>query len=102
MTGSGSVTNAAAAASSDATVGDPVSTNDGPSLAMVNVTPGTNLRANKTMVSTATGQTTFAVGDTVTITLSAANQGPLAATGVTLSDAVPAGFTAIAASNPAA
>lgn len=102
ITGAGSVTNSAAVVSTDSGVGDPVAANNGPAQATVSVSAGTNLRANKSMVSAATGQTTFAVGDTVTITLSATNEGPLAASGVTLSDTVPSGFTGLAPSNPAA
>ena len=92
VTTAGSITNGASVVSTDAATGDPVLTNNGPSLAVVTVAPGTTLRANKTMVSTATGMTTYATGEAVTLTLSATNLGPQNATGVTLTDSVPADF----------
>lgn len=94
----GSITNGASVVSTDGTTGDPVAGNNGPSQAVVTVTPGTNLRANKTMVSAATGMTTYASGEAVTLTLSATNLGPQDATGVVLTDVVPAHFTLLASS----
>jgi uncharacterized repeat protein (TIGR01451 family) len=89
----GTITNGASVASTDGLTGDPNQGNDGPSQVIVTVTAGTNLRANKTMVSNATGQTTYVSGDAVTLTLSATNTGTQDATGVTITDSVPAGFT---------
>lgn len=93
ITSAGSITNGASVVSTDAATGDPVAGNNGPSLAVVTVAPGTTLRANKTMVSTATGLTTYATGEGVTLTLSATNQGPQNATGVVLADSVSADFS---------
>lgn len=98
ITTSGSITNGASVVSTDGTTGDPVAGNNGPSQAVVTVTPGTNLRANKTMVSAATGMTTYATDEAVTLTLTATNLGPQAATGVVLTDVVPAHFTLLASS----
>ncbi|HLO63913.1 MAG TPA: SdrD B-like domain-containing protein, partial [Azonexus sp.] len=93
ITSAGTITNGASVASTDGVVGDPVPGNNGPSLVVVNVAPGTSLRANKTMVSAATGMTSFATGEAVNLTLSATNQGPQNATGVTVTDTVSADFT---------
>lgn len=92
ITSAGAITNGASVVSTDAATGDPDLTNNGPSLAVVTVAPGTDLRANKTMVSTTTGLTTYATGEAVNLTLSATNLGPQNATGVTLTDTVPADF----------
>jgi uncharacterized repeat protein (TIGR01451 family) len=89
---SGSVTNTATVASTDGGTGDPVSTNNTSSV-VVNVTQTTDLLAYKTMVSAATGTTSFAQSEPVNLTLSVKNQGPRDATGVTITDIVPAGFT---------
>jgi uncharacterized repeat protein (TIGR01451 family) len=93
ITSAGTITNGASVASTDGTTGDPVAGNNGPSQVVVNVAAGTDLRANKTMVSSTTGMTTYAVGEAVTLTLSATNQGPQNATGVTITDTVSADFT---------
>jgi len=93
ITSAGSITNGASVASTDGLVGDPVAGNNGPSQVVVIVNPGTSLRTNKTMVSAATGMTTYATGEAVTLTLSATNQGPQNATGVSIADTVPADFT---------
>jgi uncharacterized repeat protein (TIGR01451 family) len=93
VTSSGTVTDGASVATTDGTTGDPVASNNGPSTVVVTVTPGTNLRANKAMVSASTGLTTFTAGEAVTMTLSASNTGTQQATGVTVTDTVPADFT---------
>jgi uncharacterized repeat protein (TIGR01451 family) len=93
ITSAGSITDGASVISTDGTVGDPVAGNNGPSQAVVTVTPGTDLRANQTMVSVATGLTTYAVGEAVTLTLSATNLGPQNATGVTITDTIATDFT---------
>ena len=92
ITTAGSITNGASVASTDSSTGDPNMTNNGPSQVIVGVTQTTDLRANKTMVSLATGTTNYALGEAVTLTLSATNQGPRNATGVTVTDIVPTGF----------
>ena len=66
ITSAGTITNGASVSSTDGNVGDPVAGNNGPSQVVVTVTPGTDLRANKTMVSAATGMTTYATGEAVT------------------------------------
>ena len=92
-TTAGSITNGASVASTDSTTGDPDQSNNGPSLVTVNVTQATDLRATKTMTSVATGSASgYALNEALTLTLSVTNQGPRNATGVTVSDAVPAGF----------
>lgn len=93
VTTAGSITNGASVASTDSSTGDPTQTNNGPSQVRVDVTQTTDLRANKTMVSAATGTTSYALGEAVTLTLSVTNQGPRNATGVTITDVVPTGFT---------
>lgn len=93
ITVSGSITLGSAVSSTDASVGDPVAANNGPSQVIVTVTPGTDLRANKTMVSAVTGLTSVTNGESVTLTLSATNTGTQAATGVTIGDVVPADFS---------
>ncbi len=93
ITSGGSITNGASVITTDGSTGDPVSGNNGPSQAVVSVTAGTDLRANKSMVSNLTGMTTFATGEAVTLTLSATNLGPQNATGVTITDSVTADFS---------
>ncbi|MEJ1959209.1 MAG: hypothetical protein WDM70_07040 [Nitrosomonadales bacterium] len=88
---SGTITNGASVASTDGSTGDPVVGNNTSSVAVA-VTQTTDLLANKTMVSVATGTTTFALGEAINLTLSVTNQGPRNATGVTITDVVPAGF----------
>jgi uncharacterized repeat protein (TIGR01451 family) len=104
VTSAGTITNGASVASTDPLTGDPdlTTASNGVKQVLVNVTPGTDLRANKTMVSTSTGSTNYAMNENLTLTLSATNQGPQNATGVTITDTVPAGFTAITRSNAAA
>ena len=92
-TGNGTITNGASVASTDPNTGDPNLGNNGPSQVIVSVAPGTDLRANKTMVSAATGLATYATGETVNLTLSASNLGPQNATGVTITDTVGADFS---------
>ena len=93
VSSAGTITNGASVASTDGNTGDPVSGNNGPSQVVVTVVPGTDLRANKNMVSVATGMTSYATGEAVNLTLSATNLGPQNATGVTVTDTVPADFT---------
>jgi len=93
ITSAGTITNNASVASTDSTTGDPDLTNNGPSPVTVTIAPGTNLRANKTMVSAATNMTTLASGETVNLTLSATNLGPQNATGVAVTDTVSADFS---------
>ena len=92
VTTAGSITNGATVASTDGSTGDPNTANNGPSQVRIDVTQTTDLRANKTMVSVATGTTSFALGEAVRLTLSVTNQGPRNATGVTIVDTVPTGF----------
>ena len=91
ITTSGTITNSASVASTDGSTGDPVVGNNTTNV-VVAVTQTTDLRANKTMVSAATGLTSLALGEAVNLTLSVTNQGPRDATGVTITDVVPAGF----------
>ncbi len=93
ITSAGSIINGASVASTDGQTGDPLATNNGPSQVTVTVTAGTDLRANKSMVSVTTGLTTYAVGEAVALTLSATNTGTQNATGVVVADTVPANFT---------
>jgi large repetitive protein len=93
VTTAGLITNGASVASTDVSTSDPDLTNNGPVLRVVNVTAGTDLRANKTMVSDATGLTSYVNGEAVTLTLSATNTGTQQATGVTVTDTVSADFT---------
>jgi len=93
VTSSGSITNGVTVTSTDSATGDPDESNNGPILLVVGVTPGTNLRANKTMVSTATGLTTLVNGEAVSLTLSATNTGTQDASGVTVTDSVAADFS---------
>lgn len=93
ITSAGTITNGASVVSTDGTTADPVAGNNGPSQVVVSVSPGTSLRANKTMVSAATGMTSYAEGEAVTLTLSATNQGPQNATDVAVTDTVPTDFS---------
>lgn len=93
VTSAGTITTGASVTSTDTATDDPDETNNGPDLLVVSVTPGTNLRANKTMVSAATGLTSLVPGETATLTLSATNTGTQQATGVTLTDSVPSDFS---------
>jgi len=93
ITALGTITNGASIASTDSTTGDPDLTNNGPSQVVVTVAPGTSLSAIKTMVSAATGLTTYATGETVNLTLSATNLGPQNATGVAITDVISADFS---------
>ncbi len=93
ITSAGTITNGASVVSTDSATGDPDTTNNGPSQVIVTVAPGTSLRANKAMVSAATGLTNYASGETVNLTLSATNQGPQNASGVTITDVVSADFS---------
>lgn len=91
----GTITLGASVATSDASTGDPQAANNGPSQVVVTVTPGTDLVAHQSLVSNGTGQTVFVVGDAVTLTLSANNTGTQDASGVTLSDTLPAGLAIV-------
>jgi large repetitive protein len=93
ITTAGSITNGASVASTDGNTGDPVAGNNGPSQAVVIVNPGTDIQVNKTMVSATTGMTSYATGEAVTLTLSATNQGPQNAMGVTITDAISSDFS---------
>ncbi len=93
ITPNGTITNGASVRSTDGSTPDPIAGNNGPSLVVVNVAAGTDLRANKSMVSVATGLTSYAVGEAVNLTLSATNLGPQAATTVTVTDLVSSDFT---------
>ncbi len=94
ITTAGSITGGVTVASTDSATGDPdlTAASNGVITRVVTVTPGTNLQANKTMVSNATGLTTVVNGEAVTLTLSATNTGTQQATGVTVTDTVPADF----------
>lgn len=95
ITTAGSITSGVSVASTDSATGDPdISTgSNGAITRIVTVTPGTDLKANKTMVSSTTGLTTLVTGEAVTLTLSATNEGTQNASGVTLTDTVPADFS---------
>lgn len=95
----GTLTNSAEVSMTSKAVRDPQLANNS-STAAVSIAPAVSLKANKTMVSTARGGTTFTKGEQVTLTLSASNEGVLRADGVVVEDTVPAGFTNIVAANP--
>lgn len=89
----GTITVGASVDSTDNQTGDPAPGNNGPSQVIVNITPGTNLLAIKSMTSDVSGLTVFVDGDAVTLTLAARNTGTQSATGVKVIDTVPPGFT---------
>ena len=93
ITSAGTITNGASVITTDGSTGDPNSSNNGPSQVVVTVTPGTNLQAGKTMVSSVTGLTIFTAGEGVALGLSATNSGTQPASGVTITDTVPTDFT---------
>ncbi len=93
ITSAGTITDGASVASTDALTGDPVSSNNGPSQVVVNVVPGTNLQANKTLVSAVTGLTSFTAGEAVNLTLSASNTGTQSAAGISVSDTISGDFS---------
>ena len=92
ITSGGTITNGATVASTDSQTADYNTLNDTVSR-VVTITAGTNLRANKSMVSSATGLTSMVPGEAVTLTLSATNTGTQQATGISVTDTVPADFT---------
>lgn len=97
----GTVRNSASVSMNSQSVRDPNLVNNSSSADVV-ISPAVDLRANKTMVSTARGGSTFTKGEQVSMTLSATNTGVMKADGVVVEDIVPAGFTNITAANAAA
>lgn len=96
----GTVVNNANVSMNSQSVRDPNLENNKDS-AVVTVSPAVDLRANKTMVSTARGGSTFTKGEQVSMKLSATNTGVMKADGVVVEDIVPAGFTDIKAADAA-
>lgn len=94
ITTAGTITNGSSIASTDGSTGDPLQGNNTAPNVTVTVFPATSLRANKTMTSSTTGSTSvYLSGETVTLALSATNNGPQNATGVAVTDTVPVAFT---------
>lgn len=96
----GTVRNSASVSMSSQSVRDPNLVNNSDSADVV-ISPAVDLRANKTMLSTARGGSTFTKGEQVRMTLSATNTGVMKADGVVVEDIVPAGFSNITAANSA-
>jgi uncharacterized repeat protein (TIGR01451 family) len=92
ITSAGTITNGAAIVSTDSQVGDPNQGNNTAPNVTVTVNNATDLRANKSMTGSL-GGATFLSGEAVTLRLSATNTGVRNATGVVLSDTVPADFS---------
>jgi uncharacterized repeat protein (TIGR01451 family) len=87
-TATGSITNTANVASTTAAASE-TNTNNNSDDAVTTLTPQFDVAVNKSV----TGGPSFGPGATVTYTVSLENNGPSRATGVVLSDVVPAGLT---------